>query len=71
MAGRDHGAELEEHGVDTGRWWERQLDLCLIAIMATFGWEKALGDDDELDWWHNRVTEAAARRGIAVGRAGG
>ena len=49
----------------------RQLDLCLIAIMATFGWEKALGDDDELDWWHNRVTEAAARRGIAVGRAGG
>jgi hypothetical protein len=64
-------AELEEHGVDTGRWWERQLDLCLIAIMATFGWEKALGDDDELDWWHNRVTEAAARRGIAVGQAGG
>ena len=64
-------AELEEHGVDTGRWWERQLDLCLIAIMATFGWEKALGGDDELDWWHNRVTEAAARRGIALGQAGG
>jgi hypothetical protein len=64
-------AGLEERGVDTGRWWERQLDLCLIGIMATFGWEKALGDADELDWWDSRVTEAAARRGIAVSQASG
>ena len=39
--------------------------------MATFGWEKALGDADELDWWESRVAEAAARRGIAAGQAGG
>jgi len=43
----------------------------VIAIMATFGWEKALGDAAELDWWDNKVTEAAARRGIAVGQASG
>ena len=44
-------AALEQHGIDTGGWWQRQLDLCLIGIMATFGWEKALGDADELAWW--------------------
>ena len=60
---------LEDNGIDTGRWWEQQLDLCVIGIMATFGWEKALGDADELAWWENRVAEAAARRGI--GQAGG
>ena len=62
---------LEDNGIDTGRWWEQQLDLCVIGIMATFGWEKALGDADELAWWENRVAEAAARRGIGPGQAGG
>ena len=62
-------AALEDNGIDTGRWWEQQLDLCVIGIMAAFGWEKALGDADELAWWENRVAEAAARRGI--GQAGG
>jgi hypothetical protein len=62
-------AALEDNGIDTGRWWEQQLDLCVIGIMATFGWEKALGDADELAWWENRVAEAAARRGI--GQPGG
>jgi hypothetical protein len=57
-------AELEDCGVDTGGWWQSQLDLCMIGIMATFGWEKALGDDDELAWWHDMVAQAAARRGI-------
>jgi hypothetical protein len=57
-------AALEDNGIDTGRWWEQQLDLCVIGIMAAFGWEKALGDADELAWWENRVGEAAARRGI-------
>ena len=64
-------AALEDNGIDTGRWWEQQLDLCMIGIMATFGWEKALGDADELAWWENRVAEAAARRGIGPGQAGG
>ncbi len=38
--------------------------------MAAFGWEKALGDDDELWWWESRVAEAAARQRIAVPAAG-
>jgi hypothetical protein len=37
-------AALESHGIATAAWWQEQLDLCLIGIMATFGWEKALGD---------------------------
>ena len=59
-------AALEAGGVATGSWWDAQLDLCLIAIMATFGWEKALGDAAELSWWEARVAGAAARQGIPV-----
>ena len=61
-------AALEAHGVTTGSWWDQQLDLCMIAIMATFGWEKALGDPAELGWWEDRVRRAAARCGIAPSR---
>lgn len=64
-------AALTERGIDTSSWWERQLDLCTIGIMATFGWEKALGDATELAWWQDRVAEAAGRRGIGSGQAGG
>jgi hypothetical protein len=42
---------LEDHGVATDGWWERQLDLCLLGSVVQIGWEKALGDADELDWW--------------------
>jgi hypothetical protein len=59
-------AALEAGGVATGSWRDAQLDLCLIAIMATFGWEKALGDDAELSWWESAVAGAAARQGIPV-----
>jgi hypothetical protein len=31
--------------------------------MATFGWEKALGDDDELRWWERAVADASTRLG--------
>jgi Phosphotransferase enzyme family len=51
-------AALDRYGIDTIGWFDRQLDLCLLGMMATFGWEKALGDDAELLWW-----EAAAERG--------
>ena len=61
-------AAIEGHGVATDPWWDAQLDLCLIGIMATFGWEKALGDAGELDWWQDQVAHAAARRGITAGR---
>jgi hypothetical protein len=53
-------AALERHGVDTGPWWEAQLDLCLLGALVQFGWEKAVGDEDELAWWC-----AAARPGVA------
>jgi hypothetical protein len=59
-------AALESGGVATDSWWEAQLDLCLIAIMATFGWEKALGDAAELSWWEDQAAGAAARQGIPV-----
>jgi len=61
-------ATLEGHGVDTAPWWERQLDLCTIGIMAAFGWEKALGDTNELEWWQDRVARAAERCGIPLSR---
>jgi hypothetical protein len=49
---------LEAHGIATEGWWDRQVDLCLLGALVQFGWEKALGDRPELDWW-----VAAARRG--------
>jgi hypothetical protein len=58
---------LEASGISTAPWWERQLDLCMIGIMAAFGWEKALGDADELGWWEDRIAGAVARCGIRVG----
>jgi hypothetical protein len=57
-------AELERHGIATGGWWQEQLDLCLIGIMATFAWEKALGDANELAWWQEQAAAAATRQGI-------
>jgi hypothetical protein len=48
-------AGLEAAGVDTGGWFERQLGLSMIAMMATFAWEKALSDAEELAWWSAQV----------------
>jgi hypothetical protein len=59
-------ASLEHHGIDTSGWWEQQLDLCMIGIMATFGWEKALGGTDELSWWEAAVAGAATRQHIPI-----
>jgi hypothetical protein len=52
-------SSLERHGVATSGWWERQLDLCLMGTLVQFGWEKALGDDDELAWWSDRARAGA------------
>ncbi|HEX9546254.1 MAG TPA: phosphotransferase [Acidimicrobiales bacterium] len=57
---------LEQRGITTEDWWTRQLDLCMIGIMATFGWEKGLGDKAELLWWERRVAEAMARQAITL-----
>jgi hypothetical protein len=59
-------ADLGRHGVDTAGWFDRQLDLCVIAIMVTFGWEKALGTEGELRWWEARVAGAVRRQVIDV-----
>ena len=53
-------ASLERHGVATDPWWDRQLAVCLLGALLEFGWEKALGDDDELGWWCDRAREGAA-----------
>lgn len=50
---------LHRHGVDTGDWWDRQLGLCLVGIMATFAWEKAVGDEGELAWWTTAALDGA------------
>jgi hypothetical protein len=57
-------AALECHGVDVSNWFDAQIDLCLIAIMSTFGWDKALGDEDELRWWERRVADAVANQNL-------
>ncbi len=59
-------AALEDRGMDTSSWWQQQLDLCMIGIMATFSWEKALGDAAELSWWEARGADAATRQRIPV-----
>ena len=52
---------LEDCGVDTAPWWERQLELCLLGALVQFGWEKALGGyDEELAWWETNAVRAAA-----------
>lgn len=51
---------LERHGIDTDRWWDRQLSLSLLGGLVSFGWEKALGGyDDELAWWEEHAVRAA------------
>jgi hypothetical protein len=54
-------AALEARGVRTAGWWEPQVELCLLGNLVQFGWEKALGDDEELSWWCDRAREAACR----------
>jgi len=61
-------ADLERHGIETAPWFDRQIDLSLIAIMVAFGWEKALGDESELRWWEQHVVDAVERQGVDVPR---
>ena len=61
-------AALEDRGIGTGSWWQRQLDLCMIGVMAAFGWEKALGDAAELSWREAQIAGAAARQRIPIPR---
>jgi Phosphotransferase enzyme family len=47
----DFRVALERRGMATAGWWDRQLMLCLAGALVQFGWEKALGEDEELNWW--------------------
>ena len=57
----DFRVELEAAEVDTDGWWETQLDLCLLGTLVQFGWEKALGEVDELSWWCDRARAGLSR----------
>ena len=47
---------LESLGIPTASWWDRALDLALLAGSVWFGWEKALGGPGpELTWWVERA----------------
>jgi Phosphotransferase enzyme family len=51
---------LEDQGIGTEPWWDRQLALCLLGALVQFGWEKALGGyDEELGWWETQAVRAA------------
>ena len=51
---------LEQCGISTEPWWDRQLALCLLGALVQFGWEKALGGyDEELAWWERQAVRAA------------
>lgn len=54
-------SSLRAEGVDTDGWFDHQLALSMLAIVTLFGWEKALGDDDELGWWTDRARDGLAR----------
>ena len=56
----DLRAALERHGVETAGWWDHQVALCQLGALVQFGWEKAYGDDEELEWWLDH-----ARAGLA------
>jgi hypothetical protein len=52
---------LERRGIDTRAWWDRGIELALLGAFLQFGWEKALGDDEELAWWRERAAAGVAR----------
>jgi hypothetical protein len=55
----DFRAALVRHGLDVEPWWDEQLGLCTVGTLVQFGWEKALGDDEELAWWVDAAREGA------------
>jgi aminoglycoside phosphotransferase (APT) family kinase protein len=53
---------LEHHGIRTGSWWDRHLELALLGAFLQLGWSKA-GNPAELRWWTDRALPAA--RGLS------
>jgi len=54
-------SSLARESVGIEWWFDDQLAVSLVAALVVFGWEKALGPDDELAWWCDRAREGAAR----------
>ena len=53
-------AALERHGIDTSRWFDRQLALCFVGVMLQLGWEKAFDETgEELAWWRDCTVDTA------------
>ncbi len=50
---------LERNGVPTDDWWDKQLGLSLLGMATVFAWEKAVGDQAELDWWERAALDGA------------
>ena len=55
-----YAAGLRCRGIVTAPWFDQQLTLALLGVIATFAWEKALGGNDELGWWCERALAGAA-----------
>lgn len=51
---------LERRGIDTAAWFDAQLHASTVGVLAMIGWEKAVGDEDELRWWEDFVTKTGA-----------
>ncbi|HEV1997072.1 MAG TPA: phosphotransferase [Candidatus Dormibacteraeota bacterium] len=48
---------LEQHGMDTTGWWDRQLGLALLGGLLQLGWAKT-HDATEIAWWEERALGA-------------
>lgn len=53
---------LEECGIATDEWWDRQLALTLLGTYLQLGWSKT-ADPDELAWWDAPCARALALLG--------
>lgn len=52
---------LEAHDIATDDWFDDQVSLCLLANAVMFGWEKALGSEEELAWWDTAAMDGYRR----------
>ena len=61
MRSRPTAPRSSATAIATTPWFERQLRLCLLAVMLQLGWEKAFDDTGrELAWWDARVRDGLA-----------
>ncbi|HEU5003990.1 MAG TPA: phosphotransferase [Actinomycetota bacterium] len=57
--------ELERCGVATAPWWEDAFAVEMLATTMQLGWNKALGDQAEMDWWRHWAGRGARCLGLA------